>query len=46
MFWVLVLDLGFGFGFRFRVSGHVTRTLRLSRCIVLITWPIQAIGFS
>jgi len=27
------------------ISGHVTRT-RQSKCIVLVTWPIQAIGFS
>jgi len=40
------LGLGLSFGFRFRVLGHVTRTLRWSKCIVIVTWPIQAIGFS
>jgi len=40
------LGLGFGFGFRFRVLGHITRTLCLSKCIILVTWPIRAIGFS
>jgi len=25
---------------------HVTRTLCWSKCIVLITWPSQAIAFS
>jgi len=39
------LGLGFGFRLWFRISGHVTRT-RQSKRIILVTWPIQAIGFS
>jgi len=38
--------LGLSFGFRLRVLGHVIRTLRWSKCIVLVTWPIQAIRLS
>jgi len=40
------MGLGFGFGFRFRLLAQVARTLRYSKCINLVTWPIQAIGFT
>jgi len=42
----LGLCLNFEFRFKFWVLGHVTRTLRWSKFIVLVTWPIQAIGLS